>query len=322
MKHKKTLCILLALLLLIMLAIGCLFVIKKAYSMYSNLYAEFDKLHDSVQLSFSALDGRMTSLEDTVGTYITHYDFDYSWMRNTPSLIAHACGSINGHDYTNSLEAFRYNYELGHRVFEVDFELTDENVLVATHEKADWYAMTQNDTSVPFTYENFENDLLLNQYHTLNAKDIIQLLKEYPDTYLITDTKHSTRVNTLLQFSQLVHYAQEIDPSILHRIVPQIYSMEMLDWVMTVYPFESVIFTLYQTDWTPESVLKFCEQTGIGFVTMPHNELTQEIADLWASLDLHIGVHTVNNLSAARECIFTGADMIYTDTLPPSDFVD
>lgn len=318
MKHKKILCILAVLLCAVSLFASGIAILKKAHSMYKNVFTEFDKQRTTLE----TLGLKMTSLENTVGTYITHYDFDYSWMRNTPSLIAHACGSINGHDYTNSLEAFRYNYELGHRVFEVDFDLTDENVLVATHEKADWYAMTQNDTSVPFTYENFEDDLLLNQYHTLNAKDIIQLLKEYPDTYLITDTKHSTRVNTLLQFSQLVHYAQEIDPSILHRIVPQIYSMEMLDWVMTVYPFESVIFTLYQTDWTPESVLKFCEQTGIGFVTMPHNELTQEIADLWASLDLHIGVHTVNNLSAARECIFTGADMIYTDTLPPSDFVD
>jgi hypothetical protein len=52
------------------------------------------------------------------------------------NIISHAMGEIDGHYYTNSLEAFQYSYyNKGSRVFEVDFELTLEGILVARH---DW----------------------------------------------------------------------------------------------------------------------------------------------------------------------------------------
>ena len=47
--------------------------------------------------------------------------------------IAHAGGMIDGHDYTNSLEAILANYSKGQRVFEIDFARTIDNQLVCTH---------------------------------------------------------------------------------------------------------------------------------------------------------------------------------------------
>jgi hypothetical protein len=41
-------------------------------------------------------------------------------------FVAHAFGAVDGHTYTNSLEAFQRNYARGFRVFEVD------HVLLAT----------------------------------------------------------------------------------------------------------------------------------------------------------------------------------------------
>jgi len=43
-----------------------------------------------------------------------------------PIIIAHAAGAVNGRTYTNSLEAFEYNYAKGHRFFEVDFSWTSD----------------------------------------------------------------------------------------------------------------------------------------------------------------------------------------------------
>ncbi|OKP81736.1 hypothetical protein A3844_25475 [Paenibacillus helianthi] len=49
-------------------------------------------------------------------------------------IVAHAMGGINGHTYTNTLEAFAANYEQGSRIFEADLLLTTDEQLVARHE--------------------------------------------------------------------------------------------------------------------------------------------------------------------------------------------
>ncbi|OKP95063.1 glycerophosphodiester phosphodiesterase family protein [Paenibacillus sp. P46E] len=49
-------------------------------------------------------------------------------------IVAHTMGGINGHTYTNTVEAFAANYEQGSRVFEADLLLTADDQLVARHE--------------------------------------------------------------------------------------------------------------------------------------------------------------------------------------------
>lgn len=317
MKLKKPLRILLILILLAILAIGGLSAVKKAYSMYKNLFAESEKLQNVL----TALGTRMDKLEKTVGTHVQRYEFDYGWLDEISPLVAHGCGEINGQTYTNSLEAFKANYDLGYRVFEVDFDITNDNVLVATHSENTWRKQTGADENTLFSIENYNRLPLYDQYQSLNAEEIIDLLEAYPDAYLITDTKYTNRVNVMLQFAQLVRCAERKNASVLDRIVPQIYCEEMLDWVMSVYPFRSVVFTLYKTEWTPESVLRFCDATGVGFITTWYVYLTQELADLWRSHDLHIGVHTINNIPVASDCLSMGAALIYSDKLQPADFV-
>lgn len=316
MKFRKLRRILIVLLILAILAVGGLAVVKKAHSMYKNLYTESEKL----QSVLSDLGMRMDKLEKTVGTHVQRYEFDYSWLDSLPPFAAHACGEIDGQTYTNSFEAFKANYDLGYRIFEVDFDITDDNALVATHSENRWRNQTGADESTPFTLENFSARPLLGQYQSMTAEEIIGLLEAYPDIYLITDTKHTDRVSVMLQFSQLVRWAEKAEVSVIDRIVPQIYSEEMLDWVMSVHPFRSVIFTLYNTKWTPESVLRFCEATGVGLITTSYVYLTQELADLWVPHGLRIGVHTVNNIPVASDCLSLGADLIYSDKLLPAEF--
>ena len=49
------------------------------------------------------------------------------------SYIAHALGAIDDKVYTNSLEAFQHNYDLGFRVFEADLEYTSDDEIVLIH---------------------------------------------------------------------------------------------------------------------------------------------------------------------------------------------
>lgn len=95
------------------------------------------------------------------------YNFNYNWAENHP-YIAHAFGGILGDSYTNSYEAFLLNYQLGHRIFEVDFYLTDDGYTVAAHDDANWRkaATIPSDAEIKpstidnhFTYANFMSSL-------------------------------------------------------------------------------------------------------------------------------------------------------------------
>lgn len=126
--------------------------------------------------------------------------FDYSWAENNP-YIAHAFGGILGDTYTNSYEAFLLNYQLGHRVFEVDFYITDDGKTVAAHDNDYWsknatlpanlHTSGIDDATKEFTYDNFMSSLWYDKYHPIDLDTLIQILKEYPDVYIVTDTKYS-----------------------------------------------------------------------------------------------------------------------------------
>lgn len=245
------------------------------------------------------------------------YDFDYSWIEDTDGYVAHAFGEVDGITYTNSLEAFEENYARGHRVFEVDLEYTrDDYSIVLTHDEESWRAER---VDVPedfaFTHDNFMSTPLNGRYTPLDLEDLIELMEEYPDIYIVTDSKYYDRQSVILMFSQIVREAEKVDPEILNRIVPQVYNEEMFWLVMEIHEFRSVIFTLYATEWTTESVYDFCYRTGCRYITMWDYLVTPEILALWDTLDINVAVHTVNDQAAADGYFDMGVDMIYTDSL-------
>lgn len=253
--------------------------------------------------------------------------FDYSWVENTP-YIAHAFGGILGDSYTNSYEAFLLNYELGHRVFEVDFYLTDDGQTVAAHDADQWRSratITPNSDishlspdSTAFTYANFMSSLWNGKYHPVDLTTLFHLLQQHPDVRIVTDTKFSDQTNVHQQFTAFVAAAQAIDPALLDRFIVQIYHPEMLDWIMEIYPWKSVIYTLYaNADWTPENVLTFAQTSEVKFITLWDSYLTPELSALWKAAGLKIGTHTLNHLSSVDDSRARGADVIYTDFLLP-----
>ena len=303
MKNRKII-IVLAILFLLIVA-GALGSIKGA----KFLMEKYHYLRDKV-----------TEIDKFNQENIRHYDFDYSWAEGN-RLIAHAFGGKGSKTYTNALEAFLYNYELGHRIFEVDFDLTTDNKTICCHDEEWWRYITGNEESgVEYSYENFKNTPLFNDYTPLDYKDIVDLLNEYPDIYIITDTKYSDELSVYKQFSQIVDYAREVDPEVLDRIIPQVYTKDMLNYVMNIHDFRSVIFTLYQIQWEKEDIAKFCKRSGINFITVSSDNIESDILDLWKSMNIIVAVHTIDDTEEAKELIDDGVDMIYTNFIEPDDF--
>ena len=135
---------------------------------------------------------------------ISQYEFDYSWMEGN-TYVAHAFGGKGSKTYTNALEAFEYNYDLGHRVFEVDFDLTTDNKTICSHDEDYWRYITGNeDNDVEYSYDNFMNTPLFTDYTPMDYKAVVNLLHDYPDIYIITDTKYADELSVYKQYSQIV----------------------------------------------------------------------------------------------------------------------
>lgn len=256
--------------------------------------------------------------------YIDNFPFDYSWTRY--SYIAHAMGGIDGTSYTNSLEAFLENYENGHRVFEVDLSLTSDQKLVAIH---DWspestigiceFPLTEEQLGVALSQEEFKALKIKDKYTPLSFEDIVQLLKDYPDIYIVTDTKETEEPNISAQFQYIAEAASKVDPALLDRIIPQIYNEGMYYSIMDIHNWKSIIYTLYNqgAEYSPRSIISFTRCNGIHVVTTNQSLAEDLLLDgLWNNNCL-IYMHTYNTLEEVQVLKSVGIYGFYTDFLIP-----
>ncbi len=208
--------------------------------------------------------------------YIDNYEerFDYSWLEH--EYISHAFGGIDGYSYTNSLEAFEYNYEKGHRVFEVDFSLTADEDLVAVHDWSENTIINVCGLDIPeekkdqaLTKEEFLSYKIQGTFTPLSFYDVAVLMKEHPDMYIVTDTKETEDPYISKQFEQMRKIGEEVDPEILDRIIPQIYNEEMFRIIMDIYDWKSIIYTLYNQGmgFSEENTINFAYKEGIRVIT-------------------------------------------------------
>lgn len=306
MKNKRIIYILFSIALVLLGMFSAYFVYKKALVALTVLLNDHQEKYEELSLQINGN---------------KKYEYDYSFLKK-PSLIAHGLGKTEDNDYqTNTLEAFENSYKSGYKLFEADLTYTDDNYLVCVHGAGTWHSFV-GDNDMPFTYENFKKNKILNKYTPIDYKDLIDLLIKYDDIYLITDTKYTDAENYVCQFQLIINYALEKDASVLERIIPQFYTKEMLFDVMSLYDFKSVIFTLYQYNdgeaWDAKDVGSFCVKHGVKCVTCWESMAEEEIVRLWNNLGIKVCVHTVDDLKMAEKCFEKGITAIYTDEIEPS----
>lgn len=242
-------------------------------------------------------------------------------------MVAHALGGINGMTYTNTYEAFIANYEKGFRIFEADLLLSSDDQLIARHEWGESFTkmMGQQDELEPdrhsaiFSHEEFKAAKIMGQYEPLDWDDILGLMELYPDVYFVTDTKQSKPEEIQRIFTQIVAKAKAKDPALLDRIVPQIYNRPMLEPLKEIYPFPSVIFTLYQTNDTDEEVVQFAKEAGITAITMSEQRANSRLISALNRIGVVSYVHTINDPKKMTAFKMMGAYGFYTDFLTEDD---
>lgn len=257
-------------------------------------------------------------LNEKINVLLSPTKYDYSWMNNMKTY-GHAFGLIDNEEYTNSLEAFKKNYENGQKVFEVDLDVTNDYITICSHDEEFWRLNTEINDDVEYTYDNFMSSRIYSRYTPLDYKDLVNLLNEYKDVYFIIDGKYYDKEHVGLEYHQIVSYAKEVDETLLERIIPEIYTNEMLDMIMNVYPFKSIEYCLYQVPYDINDVATFCMDSGVNLVTFDVNNINDEIINYFKAYDINIGLFTINDISQAKEYLDKGVDVICTDVLVHSD---
>lgn len=155
--------------------------------------------------------------------------FKQLYIENTSTwdgslTIAHAGGIIDENDYTNSLEAILSNYGKGQRVFEIDFAVTSDNKLVCKH---GWKAVLQEGgiSGEAMDEQTFMSRPILGQYTPLSLETLCQLMMQYPDMWVVTDTKDVETELVQRDFEIMVNTVKACGmESVLDRIIVQIYN--------------------------------------------------------------------------------------------------
>ena len=238
-------------------------------------------------------------------------------------LIAHAFGEVDNKIETNSKEAFINAWENGFRVVEGDFTYTSDGVLVLRHdfEKDGSYARLEikTDQDKVMDSQTYLNTPIIFTQTPMRAVDLMYLMVEYPDMYLVTDTKDTDQATVQKQFRDIVNIAKNIGhPEVLDRIIPQLYNKEMIKWIKAIHPFENWIFTLYLYN-NPDydDIANYCKANGIQTVTLHVDRVTKENVGKLKAKGLKVYAHTTNRYLTMKNLLNAGVDGIYTDRIKP-----
>jgi len=216
------------------------------------------------------------------------------------NLVMHALGAIHGNTHTNTKEALMENYIKGGRVFEVDLYLTSDGRLVAIHPTQLLNRIT-NQAEVSSDYILNHDFFKERNLTPLSFVDIANLMIEHPDIFLITDTKRIDKETVQKQFSYIYQVANQKDPEILNRIIPQIYTTAMYQYIEEIYSFNEYIWTLYKTPGiSNQEIFNFLSLSSkITVITMPYDvpRLTREFILELDNRNILVYVHPVDNIT-------------------------
>lgn len=219
--------------------------------------------------------------------------------------VAHAGGQINGQIYTNSLAALNHNYEMGFRLFEIDFNWTKEGNLnwYDRHFK-NAYGYTRKEA---FSNSEFEAFRKSSPIASIGMDELIEWVKTHPDARIITDIKS----NNIKGLQIIANLAQDH----ITQFIPQIYQPNEYSPAKEM-GYETIIWTLYRYSGNNKEVLKHAKKVDYLAITMPAERAEQGLAKKLAKYNICSYVHTINSPYLASKYINRyNAAGIYTDAL-------
>lgn len=233
------------------------------------------------------------------------------------SVITHALGTVKGRMHTNSREAFIETYGRGARVFEADFCFSSDGELIVRHDFTDtsYWNLEQQNVGV-MSHETFMNTPICTYFTSLDVNGLFELMREYPDTYLVTDIKYEEGEESEQIFRKFTEtLAAEENADLRERVIIQIYGYDMYEWVRGAVPESNYILTLYMMKNRDfDKIGRFCRDNGIPVVAINETILTEECVSTLHGYGVTVYTHTINKMSEMKKRTrLTGVDGFYSD---------
>lgn len=229
-----------------------------------------------------------------------------------PVFIAHALGGIQGNTYTNSKEAFEYNYQRGFRWFEVDLTLTKDKRLICFHTNHEKHLGLDE----PISFFNLKEALSFQykgKYPLMAFSELLSLVSQRKDVYIITDTKE---INRSILFA-LYQEVNKVDPALKDKIIVQFYHLDEIPLLQSYEkrkgPWASLIWTLYNTRFNPYKVYQGVIKYSLPIITIHKDRFFKQFADTLHLLGSKVFVHTLNDSEEISQFLDQGVNGIYTD---------
>lgn len=174
---------------------------KTAYVAYSDMNNTIKEYSSPFSLSYTIRSFIKSLSEEDIESHkkqkIRNNITANLYRKDTNRFIAHAGGAIEGHKYTNSLDAINLNYNNGFRIFELDIIKTSDDIYVAAHDWKHWEKITGYAGELPPNRETFKKQKIYKKYTSMDMTDINKWFKDHPDAILVTD-----KINTPKDFSE------------------------------------------------------------------------------------------------------------------------
>lgn len=247
----------------------------------------------------------------------------FSWTDHR--TIAHALGGLDGKEYLNSRESFLSMYNQGVRLFELDLSRTSDGVWVCRHNWNESMGQWEGTGKKVLTERAFTSNKIYGKYTPMTLEDFFLLLKDYPDAFVMIDSKQYSVRNyqmTLEDYCEYVEIAQAAGAGeVLNQIIPEIYNKAMFPGTAMIYSFPSYIYSLWQEYSTEdlEGIASFCREKKIPAATIYWKYWSDEVEEIFEKQGIHLYVYTVNDRNQARKYIAAGAEGICTDFLTTED---
>lgn len=234
------------------------------------------------------------------------------WTDN--EFIAHAAGGIDDTAYTNSVEAFEENYEKGFRLFEIDLLLTTDNKVVARHDWKEDYG--QGVDNLPLSYDEFMSKKYYDKYTSMDFKTIVELMKRFPDTYVIIDGKTKSVEDTKLLYELIGEEVEGINRSVFKRFIPQMFYKDDLE-IIRDHGFQEVLYVVGREDYTYDSIAQYSVENGIKAVSLSVDRTDEEFVQTLLDDDVLVYMYTFNDEDEMTEYRDIGVHGFFTDFVTP-----
>ena len=239
-------------------------------------------------------------------------------------IVAHAMGQVDENARTNSLEAFKNSYAKGTRVFEVDFFNTADHRIVAVHdwgEWFDWIGENIDDYSYrAYSHTDYMNTKIAHKYTPLDLESVAQLMIDYPDIYIVTDTKRMSEKLYRDDISRIFIALEMKQEGLSDRLIVQAYNENNIIIAQELLPDTNIIFTAYMSGLSDEKIAELCSAyPHLYAITVEKSKITDTIIQAAQDAGLKVYVHTVNSDENYSAYFSKGVYGVYTDDLTVAD---